>query len=228
MGQLFAAPGAGSSSYPRKLTQRPEVAAILAPPAQATPPPSGPTIGPNPPSLTFTGVQGGATPLPQTLSITNTGGGTLSWSVTDNAPWLSLSPGSGTTTTENDAITVTVNTAGLTANAYTATITITASGATNSPRTVPVTLTLASPPGPPSSGTATLTWNSNAEPDLAGYRIYVGLASGTYGLPINVGNVTTYQVTNLALGQTYFFTLTAVDTSNNESGFSNEVSRSIF
>ncbi len=226
VGQLFAAPGVGSSSYPRKLTQRPEVAAILAPPSQATPPPSGaPTINRNPGSLTFTGVQGGANPLPQILSITNTGGGTLSWSASDNASWLSLSPGSGTTTTENDSITVTLNTTGLTANTYNATITITASGATNSPRTVPVTLTLTSQPLP---GTATLTWNPNTEPDLAGYRIYVGLTSGVYGLPIDVGNLTTYQVTNLALGQTYFFALTAVDTSNNESGFSNEASKSIF
>jgi fibronectin type 3 domain-containing protein len=61
-----------------------------------------------------------------------------------------------------------------------------------------------------------------------GYRIYVGLASGVYGPPIDAGNATTLQVTNLALGQTYFFVVTAVNTSNMESGFSNEVSKSIF
>lgn len=81
---------------------------------------------------------------------------------------------------------------------------------------------------PPTSGTATLSWNPNTEPDLAGYRVYVGLASGVYGPPINAGNLTSLQVTDLPLGQTYFFAVTAVNISNMESGFSNEVSKSIF
>lgn len=84
------------------------------------------------------------------------------------------------------------------------------------------------PPPPLGPGTATLTWNPNKEGNLAGYRVYVGLASGAYGPPIDVGNVTTYQVTNLALGQTYFFAITAYNRSGHESGFSNEASKSIF
>ena len=63
---------------------------------------------------------------------------------------------------------------------------------------------------------------------MAGYRVYVGLASGEYGPPINAGSLTTLQVTSLALGQTYFFVVTAVNTSNMESGYSNEVTKSIF
>src|SRR5207249_3151739 len=55
-----------------------------------------PTIGLNPVSFTFTGVQGALNPASQTLSLTNTGGSTLSWSVSDNATWLTLSPASGT------------------------------------------------------------------------------------------------------------------------------------
>jgi fibronectin type 3 domain-containing protein len=84
------------------------------------------------------------------------------------------------------------------------------------------------PPPPAGPGTATLSWNPNTEPDVAGYRVYVGLASGVYGPPIDAGHLTTLQVTNLALGQTYYFVVTAVNTSNLESGFSNEVSKSIF
>ncbi len=183
------------------------------------------TIGRNPASFTFTGVQGALNPANQTLSITNTGGGTLSWSVSDNASWLTVSPTSGTTTTETDSVTVSVNTASLATGTYNAAITITASGATNTPQTVPVTLIVAAPP---TLGTATLTWNANTEPDLAGYQVYVGTASGVYGVPISVGNVTTYQVTNLTVGQTYYFAIKAVDTSNNESGYSNEVSKSVF
>jgi hypothetical protein len=76
-------------------------------------------------------------------------------------------------------------------------------------------------------GTATLTWDAVADADLSGYRVYYGTASGTYfqplGTGISVGNVTTYQFTGLSSGTRYYFAVTAVDTSNNESAFSNEV-----
>ena len=68
-----------------------------------------------------------------------------------------------------------------------------------------------------------LAWDPNSEADLAGYKVYYGTASGTYGPPINVGNVTTYILTGLTPGQIYFSAVTAVDKDNNESGFSNEV-----
>ena len=79
-------------------------------------------------------------------------------------------------------------------------------------------------PQPTSAGGVTLTWDANTEGDLAGYRVYAGTVSGVYGPPIDVGNVTNYTVTNLSEGQTYFFAVTAYDTSGNESGFSSEVS----
>ena len=71
-----------------------------------------------------------------------------------------------------------------------------------------------------------LAWDPNTEPDVAGYRVYYGTASRTYGAPINVGNVTSYTVTGLTIGATYYFAVTAYDTADtayNESGFSNEV-----
>ncbi|NWF74648.1 MAG: right-handed parallel beta-helix repeat-containing protein [Nitrospirae bacterium] len=71
--------------------------------------------------------------------------------------------------------------------------------------------------------TATLTWSANDEPDVARYKVYFGTASGTFGPPIDVGKTTSYQVTGLTIGQTYKFAVTAVDTSNNESNFPNEV-----
>jgi len=69
-----------------------------------------------------------------------------------------------------------------------------------------------------------LAWDPNTESDLAGYKVYYGTTSGTYGTPIDAGNVNTYTMTGLTLGQTYFVTVTAYDTSPNESGYSNEVS----
>jgi hypothetical protein len=67
-----------------------------------------------------------------------------------------------------------------------------------------------------------LAWDANAEADLAGYRVYVGTASGTYGSPVDIGNVTAYTVTGLGPG-TYYFAVTAYNASGLESGFSNEV-----
>ena len=186
-----------------------------------TPPPS--TIGQTPTFLTFIGLEGGAQPTVQGLNITNTGKGTLSWSVSESASWLSLSPASGTTTTETDAITVSVNTTGLLTNTYTAPITITAGGAANTPQQVLVTLAITTP----ASTKATLTWDPNVESDLAGYKVYVGTAAGTYGAPVDVGKVTTFEVINLSSGQTYYFAVTAYDTASNVSGYSNEVSKSV-
>jgi hypothetical protein len=70
----------------------------------------------------------------------------------------------------------------------------------------------------------TMAWNPNSEPDVAGYMVYYGTASRNYGSSIDVGKVTSYTLTGLASGQTYYIALTAYDTSDNESGFSNEVS----
>ena len=104
--------------------------------------PSPAIISRSPASMSFTGAQGGANPASQILSISNSGGGTLSWSVSDDAAWLSLSPASGSSTGETDSVTVSVNTSGLAAGAYFGTISIAAAGATNTPQTTGVTLTV--------------------------------------------------------------------------------------
>jgi hypothetical protein len=61
--------------------------------------------------------------------------------------------------------------------------------------------------------------------DLAGYKVYYGTSSGNYSTTIDVGNVVTYEVTNLTAGATYYFATAAYDTSGNESGYSAEVSK---
>ena len=69
-----------------------------------------------------------------------------------------------------------------------------------------------------------LGWDPNTEADLAGYKVYVGTASGVYTTTIDVGKVTTYTVTGLQPGNTYYFVVTAYNLSGFESGYSNEVS----
>lgn len=87
----------------------------------------------------FTYTSGSAAPSPQVISISNSGGGTLSWTASSNASWLALSSSSGTAPS---TITISVNPTGLSPGSYRGTITLTATGATNSPQTISVTLTV--------------------------------------------------------------------------------------
>ena len=87
------------------------------------------------------------------------------------------------------------------------------------------------PPAPPTGLTATdgdgqvlLDWANNSEADLAGYNVYRGTTSGgAYG-KVNSSLVTTsaYTDTGLVNGTPYFYVVTAVDLSINESATSNE------
>ena len=60
-----------------------------------------------------------------------------------------------------------------------------------------------------------ISWLPNAEPDLAGYKIYCNLDM------IDVGNVTSHEMI-LSTG-VYIFKMTAYDQDGNESGYSNKV-----
>lgn len=82
----------------------------------------------------------------------------------------------------------------------------------------------------PKTASATVSWNANTEADLAGYRIYVGTKSGSYGFvgPFEVSNRTSFTIANLPTGTTYFFAVSAFDKSGNESAKSAEVSKSLF
>ena len=65
-------------------------------------------------------------------------------------------------------------------------------------------------------------WNANSEPDLMCYNIYYGMESGNYShIYSSVRNDTTLTLNSLGM---WYFTVTAIDSSYNESGKSNEVS----
>jgi fibronectin type 3 domain-containing protein len=87
---------------------------------------------------------------------------------------------------------------------------------------VPVTLAITAL----SSGTATLTWDPVTDLSVKGYKVYAGTNSGAYGAPVDVENVTTFQIINLQSGNTYYFAVTAYNSAG-ESGYSNEVNKSI-
>ena len=181
-----------------------------------------PSILLNPTSLNFSGTAGGANPLAKTMNLANPTGGTLTWSMTEPAAWLSLNITSGTTTTETDQVSASVSIQGLAAGTHNTVITVTASGAANSPRQIPVSLTLSQPT---TTGSAALSWTANTETDLAGYKVHIGTQPGLYNPAITLGTTTTYTATNLASGKTYYFCVSAIDSANNESLCSNEVSK---
>jgi glucose/arabinose dehydrogenase/PKD repeat protein len=96
--------------------------------------PQPPALAVTPGSLSLTATQGGS-PVSATLAVTNTGGGTLNFTVGDDVAWLSATPASGTAPA---TVAVTANPAGLAPGTYGGTVTVNTT-------TVPVTLTVAAP-----------------------------------------------------------------------------------
>lgn len=78
----------------------------------------------------------------QSFTVWNSGNGTVTYSITEDADWLSVCPTNGTSTGESGAIQVTYNPSALSTGVHSGTITVSASGAFGSPKTIPVTLTV--------------------------------------------------------------------------------------
>jgi uncharacterized protein (TIGR03437 family) len=131
-----------------------------------------PTISLSSSSVSFSFAIGGAAPAAQSVTASNSGGGSLSYSVASNAAWL-------ITSVSGASITVSANPAGLAAGAYQGTVTVTAAGASNSPQSIAVSLLVTG------SATPTITISSitNSATDLQG--------------PIAPGELFTLKGTNL-------------------------------
>ena len=136
-------------------------------------PPEEPLLAVSPAQIDF-----GADLTAQRLTIRNTGTGTLTWTVSEDGPWLIVRPTTGSTKTESDTVTVTVDRSGLNPGNYSGTVTVTPG--TGEPRSVAVTMSVAVPPtlalsvssldfgadqtdlsfAITNTGTGTLTWTS--------------------------------------------------------------------
>lgn len=85
----------------------------------------------------------------------------------------------------------------------------------------------APPPPPPGTHTVDLSWSPSSSTSVVSYNIYRSAASaGPYA---RIGNATgtTFTDSTVQAGQTYFYTLTAVDGSNTESATSPPVSATV-
>jgi hypothetical protein len=68
----------------------------------------------------------------------------------------------------------------------------------------------------------TLAWDPSVSTNVAGYRVYYGVASGNYTNSVTVGSATNATVSGLAGATTYYFAATAYDVNGLESDFSSE------
>lgn len=62
------------------------------------------------------------------VAITNTGEGTLTWSISEDADWISVNPLSGSTTTQTSNIIISIDRSGLTAGTHSQVVSITSNG----------------------------------------------------------------------------------------------------
>lgn len=83
-------------------------------------------------------------------------------------------------------------------------------------------------PGKLFAGSLTLSWDPSTSTNVGGYKLYYGSSTKKYASSIDTGKSTTYQVTGLTAGATYFFAVTAYNTGKTaESSYSNELSGTV-
>jgi hypothetical protein len=72
--------------------------------------------------------------------------------------------------------------------------------------------------------TVSLSWAASTSPSISGYKVYRGIVSGGPYTLVSASLVagTSYVDNSVSAGQTYYYVTTAVDSSNAESGYSNE------
>ncbi|MGO4881398.1 MAG: BACON domain-containing protein [Bryobacteraceae bacterium] len=134
------------------------------------------TVAPS--TLTFAAPIGGATPAPQTITVSG-GGAALSFTAAAGSTWLSVTPASGTTPA---TLAVSVNTAGLAPGLYTGTINLTQAG-NPVPLMVIVTLGIGNTP--------TITGIINAASGATG-EIAPGMAISIFGTSLGPATGTTF------------------------------------
>ena len=176
----------------------------------AAAPASSSSIAVAPSSLQFAYTVGGSIPAAQSIQITSSGG-TLNWTATSSAAWLSVAPISGTTPS---TVSLSLSPSGLSAGTYTGNVQISASGASNSPVSVAVTLVVSGgATGTPvlavslqgltfkytvgganpaaqnisitNAGGGTLSWTASANASWVGLSSTFGTAPSTLSVSVN-------------------------------------------
>ncbi len=175
----------------------------------------------NPTSLSFGNVNDGTT---SSLAVTLTNTGNTNETISGvNETGAGFSPSgvsAGITLAPNQSTTLTVAFDPATPGAATGTVTVSSSAA-NSPATIALSGTGVAPTS------VALSWIASTSPDIVGYNEYRGTTSGSYSkLTSSPFAGTTYTDTTVQSGQgiTYYYVVTAVNSSGVESADSNPAS----
>lgn len=89
-------------------------------------------------------------------------------------------------------------------------------------------LNLSTPAAQSTRGEVTLSWDPQTINDgssIATYRVRYGTSSGVYTHSADAGLATSYTVKNLTSGQTYYFTVTALNASGDQCAPSPELAK---
>jgi hypothetical protein len=185
-------------------------------PVTATPPPANnaPTISGKPPTQVVAGEAYAFTP-----DAADADGDTLTFTISNPPAWAVFDDRTGALT----------GTPAATDIGTTLGVTISVTDGTDSASLAPFDLEVQRIP----VGSATVSWDiptTNADgtmlSDLAGFVVYYGTESGVYpqSLPVNNPRANSAVIDDLALGS-WYFAVTAIDETGNESALSTEVSK---
>ncbi|MDP2359758.1 MAG: carboxypeptidase regulatory-like domain-containing protein [bacterium] len=191
---------------------------------------SGPQLTVSPLELDF-----GSNQSTAIVSVTNTGIGTLSWSVVEAYPWVSVNPSSGTTSTETDQLVFTIDRTVVAVGIHQGQVAITALQGGNAavslsmevtPSAIPP-VTLNEPTNVTTHG-MTLAWTRTEITNFALYRLYRSTTPGVSNLSTLVYETSSrtsnlFSDTGLSSGTTYYYRVYLLATDQSESG-SNEIS----
>jgi Abnormal spindle-like microcephaly-assoc'd, ASPM-SPD-2-Hydin len=171
-------------------------------------------LGANPSSIAFGNVSIGNNKS-MNVTLTNNGNSNITVSgVTPTGTGITTSGvSSGLTLTPNQTATLTVMFTPTTNGTFPGSVSV-ASNATNSPAVISLTA---------SSYIVALNWTASTSGDVVSYNVYRGTVSGSYTI-LNSAPVTTTQFTDTSVvnNVTYFYVVTAVDSSGIQSSDSNQ------
>jgi Abnormal spindle-like microcephaly-assoc'd, ASPM-SPD-2-Hydin/Protein of unknown function (DUF1573) len=179
------------------------------------------TLSINPASLSFGNITTSSSSASQNATITNIGNSNVAISqiTLTGAGYSMTGGGAPVTLTPTQKLTLTVQFSPTAAGSVNGSISI-VSNASGSPATI----SLSGTGVVPVQHSAALTWNASSS-TVSGYNVYRSAVSGSSYTKINSSLVATltYTDANVQSGTTYYYVTTAVDSSGNESDYSNEV-----
>lgn len=181
------------------------------------------TLTLNPGNLSFGSVTTGSS-ASQSFTVKNTGNSNVSISgITSTGAGYSITSGSGALTlSPNQSTSVSVQFAPTASGSASGNVTV-ASNATGTNN-----VALSGTGAAQVQHSAALSWGSSGS-SISGYNVYRSTMSGSSYVRINsslIGGVS-YSDASVQSGQTYYYVATAVDSSGNESAFSNEVAAAV-